>query len=511
MVAISDPDRPSAPREEGFHDALYDWMRRAPWLLLSAAAHLVVLFVAAAVPWREVLAPPPPPAIGMESPRVPPELADPPPEPLPPVDPVAQPEEPRFVDATESSSDLTASGTIDCPEWSPADATFEHDALLLPAVVGLAGGAGRGPSGHGVGDGPGRGNRAFEAALRDGLAWLAAHQSEDGSWDGDGFDERCGALGAGPCGGAGSAEHDVGLTGLALLAFLGAGSTTDVGPHRDAVRRAAAWLRGRQDPDSGLVGAPSSREFLYDHAIATLALCELHRATRSPLLGRAAQRAVDYAVAARTPWAGWRYDAPSVGESDTSVTGWMVFALAAAREAGLRVDAAAFDGALAWIDGVTDPATGRVGYLQPGGGSSRVRGLNDTFPADGEAMTAVGLLCRVFLGQEPATTPVLERHSQLLVRALPEWSPERGCDMYAWYYGTYALYQMGELRPELWTRWEEALAAALLPAQRADGAARGSWDPVGPWGFSGGRVYATALCTLALEVHYRYARVLGAR
>jgi hypothetical protein len=36
----------------------------------------------------------------------------------------------------------------------------------------------------------------------------------------------------------------------------------------------------------------------------------------------------------------------------------------------------------------------------------------------------------------------------------------------------------------------------------------GSWDPSGPWGTAGGRVYSTALLTLCLEVTYRYERVL---
>ena len=83
--------------------------------------------------------------------------------------------------------------------------------------------------------------------------------------------------------------------------------------------------------------------------------------------------------------------------------------------------------------------------------------------------------------------------------------------MYYWYYGTYALFQMGAQKPEYWKRWEEALVPTLLESQRADGDARGSWDPVGPWGHSGGRVYSTALMTLCLEVHFRYGRLLGGR
>ncbi|MEW6073958.1 MAG: hypothetical protein AB1726_15360 [Planctomycetota bacterium] len=46
--------------------------------------------------------------------------------------------------------------------------------------------------------------------------------------------------------------------------------------------------------------------------------------------------------------------------------------------------------------------------------------------------------------------------------------------------------------------WNEALRRAVLGAQRAEGSARGSWDPVGPWGWAGGRVYSTAMMALSL-------------
>ena len=56
---------------------------------------------------------------------------------------------------------------------------------------------------------------------------------------------------------------------------------------------------------------------------------------------------------------------PSDGETDTSITGWMIFALKAGADAGLKIDREGFASALAWIDSVTDTKTGRVGYLGP--------------------------------------------------------------------------------------------------------------------------------------------------
>jgi hypothetical protein len=67
-----------------------------------------------------------------------------------------------------------------------------------------------------------------------------------------------------------------------------------------------------------------------------------------------------------------------------------------------------------------------------------------------------------------------------------------------------ALFQCGG---RSWKSWNKALKTALLPHQATEGCAKGSWDPVGPWGSHGGRVYATALGALMLETYYRHARI----
>jgi hypothetical protein len=65
---------------------------------------------------------------------------------------------------------------------------------------------------------------------------------------------------------------------------------------------------------------------------------------------------------------------------------------------------------------------------------------------------------------------------------------------------------------EHWTKWNEAMKKILVEQQRKggplDGTANdvdGSYDPVGSGGIPhGGRVMATALAALTLEVYYRY-------
>ena len=355
-----------------------------------------------------------------------------------------------------------------------------------------------------------RGTAKLEGALFDALAWLAAHQSHDGRWDCDGFDASCGHIGPTLCDGDGHPQHDVGTTALALLAFLGAGATPALEEYGSSIGLGVAWLVSEQDPATGLLGEKSGPKFMYAHAIGTLALCEAHMATGGLYLGEPAQAAVNYLLRARNPYGGWRYSVPAVGDNDTSITGWAVLALAAAAEAGLAVENPAFDGALSWIDHVTDPATGRVGYASIGSLSDRTI-ANEHYPKErGEAMTAVGMLCRILIASHKAEDiselDILEKHADLLLRTPPEWDRNSfGCDLYYWFFGYQAMFQMGG---RYWKEWEGTLDRAVVESQRQDGDEKGSWDPIGPWGFAGGRVYATALMALCLETPFRQPRLI---
>src|SRR5262245_15392152 len=66
-------------------------------------------------------------------------------------------------------------------------------------------------------------NPKVPEAARKGIGWLVAHQDPDGRWDCDQFMKHDPP--ADPCPGPGSAQHDVGATGLALLAILAQGDT----------------------------------------------------------------------------------------------------------------------------------------------------------------------------------------------------------------------------------------------------------------------------------------------
>jgi hypothetical protein len=354
------------------------------------------------------------------------------------------------------------------------------------------------------------GGSGTEQSLRDALEWLRKHQDPDGRWDCDGFSKHCKQN---TCDGPGEGLHDIGITGLALLAFLGDGNTLQVGPYRAVVARSVKWLIAQQNRENGLLGEPAGTSYLYSHAIGALALCEAYSLSNKPAaLREPAQRSLNLILAARNPYKAWRYNYPPNGDNDTSVTGWMVFALKAGEEAGLNIDKTAYDAALAWFDEMTDLQTGRCGYQQKGEASSRRTGSEKRFPQDKtESLTSVALLCRFFLGQTPEKVPTMRLHADRLRKTLPVWevTPESSLiDEYYWYYGTFAMFQMGG---EDWKLWNGAMKKAIVEHQRHGGDENGSWDPIGAWGKDGGRVYMTAIGALCLEVYFRYAKVLGAR
>jgi hypothetical protein len=250
-------------------------------------------------------------------------------------------------------------------------------------------------------------------------------------------------------------------------------------------------------------------------------MVEAYGMSESPIYRGSAQNALDFIALARNPYFAWRYGVKP-GDNDTSVTGWMAMPLrsallvnAAATARGkappLVVDEDAFEGVRAWLDKMTDPDYGRVGYLQRGSGSARPTELLDRFPSNRtEALTALGILLRVQAGEDPRRSDVIRKGVELCTDLLPRWEPADGSiDMLYWHYGTLALFQVGG---EPWRAWNAALLRAVLGSQRRDTdpcGYKGSWDPIGPWGIDGGRVYSTALLALCLEVPHRYERVFG--
>jgi hypothetical protein len=359
--------------------------------------------------------------------------------------------------------------------------------------------------------------RGTEDAVMSALKWLARHQNADGGWSAAGFDAQCAA---GKCGGGGDSSYDTGVTGLSLLAFLGAGFSPlskdeypdPVDPNRllnfgDTVKRGLIWLIQHQDPE-GCVGERGTK-YMYNHCVAALALSEAYGMTGSQITRDPAQKAIDFLISAQNPGRAWRYSSKS-GDNDTSVSGWAVMALKSAEISDLPFPRTAYDGAISWFKEATSTKDGyySVGYNGPDTGKVYVPGHNEAWDHH-PALSAVSVMSRIFIQKnkkEPALTAV-----NLLAGDLPEWKQNR-VDFYYWYYASLALFQYDGPEGPMWSKWNEPMKNAIVPHQKgkADGCRLGSWDPQDDrWGFEGGRVYAAAINALTLEVYYRYANVFG--
>jgi hypothetical protein len=339
------------------------------------------------------------------------------------------------------------------------------------------------------------------------LTWLIHHQAADGRWDSAAFGCECGKAAEGSCDGAGAADFDVGVTGLAILAFEGAGyglnSSIQIHGIRagDAVRQGIEWLLRQQQAD-GCIGDWNAPKAMYAHVMASLALCEslaLSGGDDDRLRG-AAQRAIDWLVAAQTPGAGWRYT-PRCGTSDTDVTGWCLLALKAAKLAQLNVPGAGFDGIRAWLEAATDAAA-RTGYTGRGNDHDAIEGRREPF-ATHATPTAIALAGAVLLRRPE--DPHNESRVAWIMRDLPAWDGPR-IDFCYWYWGSMALFQYDGSGGSDWKSWRGALHTLLRSRQHREPTLcnYGSWDPVDRWGHVGGRVYATAICTLMFQFYYIY-------
>ncbi|MBI5368793.1 MAG: hypothetical protein HZA54_17285, partial [Planctomycetes bacterium] len=354
--------------------------------------------------------------------------------------------------------------------------------------------------------------KPLDATLNAALRWLARHQAPDGSWEPVGFSARC--VGGGrACESKGYPDYQLGLTGLSLLAYYGAGYThlasdryLDPVTGKElsfgaAVKGGLRRLLQSQLADGGFRDNAGGKR-TYNHALATLALVEGFRLTRTPALRAPAQGAIAYLIAAKTPGRAWRYQVQEA-QSDSSVTGWCVRALRAAEEAGLEVGRGAIAEARGFIEEITDKSTGKCGYVQlaDAGVKVVVNGANENY-VNHPSLAAVGMVCRMLVDRNPGD-PVLELGAKLLLADLPTAEPAPlAKDYYYWHYGTLALREREHLTRRAPGAWDAALLAALTRHQHGagDGCLGGSWDADDRWGFEGGRVYAVAINALTLAV-----------
>src|SRR4030095_13922015 len=317
-----------------------------------------------------------------------------------------------------------------------------------------------------------------ERSVVRGLRWLKQHQNEDGSW---------------------SPEFRPSMTGFAMLCFLGHGELPDSPEFGQTVKKGIDWLYAKGTEFDGrrsmTEGGWGSNAGVYEHAIATYALAEYYAMTREERIAGLLKQAVTHIVQGQDMNGGWQYQYSKGPKSDTSVSGWQIQALKAAYLTGLGIPGVeeALDKSMLNLKRV-QAENGSFGYRNPG---------DRDFSLDG-----VGVLCTYFWKQDKdrSVRDGIE-HMLNMTDQKPVKYKGDSADLYAWYYDTQACLTFGG---KSWDKWNRLFQDQILNNQSFDG----SWPPVNskapcselqrkPDG--AGPYYRTCLCTLMLEVFYRYA------
>ena len=361
-----------------------------------------------------------------------------------------------------------------------------------------------------------------EAAVELALAWLARAQSPDGGWNA--AEHGAGRETAVATNRAESENRqnaglkaNTAMTGLSLLAFLGAGHTHFEGLYKDNVANGVRYLLSQQLPSGdlsgrGQIGREPTVRFarMYSHGMAALSLAEAYGMTGDHALLPAIKSACQYSVNAMNPrTGGWRYEFPTEDPGDLSQFGWQAMLLNSASNHGSFIVTPQTRFLMQrFLDSVTTGRDGGLAVYRPQAGQMAL--LEQATPA----MTAEAMATRLLQG---FTLPpsAAEEGQRMLLRNLPGRSEE---NLYYWYYATIAMYQLrGESATdsppigitnnsmeEAWKKWNESLKLQLCSTQVPRGKSEGSWNPTCIWGGYGGRVYSTAVACMCLEVYYRY-------
>ncbi len=324
--------------------------------------------------------------------------------------------------------------------------------------------------------------------------WFARHQCPDGRWRSDAIDTCAEPDPGSHCDDPGTPGLDVGVTGLVLLAFMGAGYDDErPGAYRETVARGLAYLEQTQAKD-GWFGSPNDPHATWSQAIATRAMSEDARISnreRWRLSARVGLRRIAAESPPRWPW----QDGATPADDNVLVTAW---ALLAATDGPDAVDRSLARKLLAWLEryvedqGVTTaPTSTRVATASA---PARLPRFGDRAMA-----AAAALLARDRLSL--TETEVVARHRKVIETQLRDWSdPTASIDPQAWYFVGQEAFSCGGA---LWETFREQSKRVVVGRMRRDGCARGSWDPSDPFCRMAGRTANSAIMTLSFQLHWR--------
>jgi hypothetical protein len=327
------------------------------------------------------------------------------------------------------------------------------------------------------------GNEQCEEAVVKGLRWLKSTQNADGSW--------CNT-------------NREAMTGLALLAFLGHCETPLSEEFGDAVLRAITYLVDSGMKNKGyLTRSLQATGGVYEHAMASYALAEAYTfcskigMNEIPNLRETVEKATNIIISGQHPSGGWAYGYVQSGgnNGDTSISGWQIQALKAAKHTGIEfrdLDRTAAK-ALDFIVGC-QAESGGFGYTQSTG----------TVSGDHFSLTGVGVLSHQMFDKANARE-VRAGIEYISKNPGVSWaaSDKAHGDIYAAYYECQAMMNRGGNE---WLDYNKTFRDPILKNQASNGTWPAAKDAHHGLSGNGGwnEHYRTTLCILMLEVYYRF-------
>jgi len=306
-------------------------------------------------------------------------------------------------------------------------------------------------------------------AVAKGLDFLAAKQSDDGSW----------IMGGGEA-------YPVAMTALAGTALLAHGNSPTRGRYSRNVQGAVEYLVRCATP-TGLLTGPSQDggQPMHGHGFALMFLASVYgMITKESLrqqVGAAVRKAVALTSQGQSAQGGWTY-IPGAGD-EGSVTVTQVQGLRAAHNAGFLVPRAVIEEAVRYLEKCRTPE-GAIQYSLFSGSGPRL------------AISAAAVATLYNAGQfdsNIATDCLKYVWDQF--RTHDGWDKGGGHAFYSHLYASQGFYMAGD---QYWDKYFPGARDQLIAMQAGDG----SWQGDGI-----GQVYGTSIAVIILQLPYKYLPV----
>ena len=327
------------------------------------------------------------------------------------------------------------------------------------------------------------GTEKCEDAVVNGLRFLKKTQNKDGSW---------------------CDQKQVGMTGLALLAYLGHCETTMSEEFGETVFSAITYLVNKAMKNKGKLATDfKDNHWCYEHGIAVYAIAEAYTLCQKsfgeniPNLPEAVQASTQFLINSQHQKGGWEYaySEDNGRGGDLSIVAWHLQALKAAKHTGLELKnlTRSVRAGLDYTTGLRTPE-GTFGYSGP------------SMKGDGVTLGAAGALC--FQMWDKSSSKEARGACKFIdENAKFGWNTPDS-DLYGHYYAAQCMINFGG---DPWKRYNEKFRDQVLNNQLPDG----SFKPAGFGAFKGtnvfGKHYRACLSILMLEVYYRFLPATGAK